>query len=407
MSGARNRQAQTGARSDYLLIIAVTGLLIIGLMMVFSTTAFRGVRFDLLGDRHDFFPKQLAFAAAGLLIMFGMARIPYHFWQKVSIPILLAALGLLALVLVIADEKFGGMRWLADGSIQPSEAARLAIIIYIAHWLSSKGARIREVTYGLVPFAVILGLVAGLIILQPNLSIALLIVMTSVAMFFIAGGSTRQIIVSGLLSCVPLVMLIMYSDYRRQRFFGFFSPEDDLYGSASHMLQSKIALALGGVVGVGPGNSIQKYGYLPTAHTDSILAILGEEWGLVGCLVVVGLFALLAYRGFRVAMQAPDVYGAVLASGLTCSLIFQALVNMAVVTAVVPTTGVPLPFISYGGSSLISSLASVGLLLAVSRGAAAGQAAGAERARGELADRESHDLGRRDGRTRVPRPVRN
>jgi len=171
-------------------MMAVAGLLIIGLMMIFSTTTFRGVRFDL--GEHRFFPKQLAFAGAGLLVMFGMARIPYHFWQKVSIPILLATLGLLAAVLVIGDEKFGGMRWLAEGSIQPSEAARLAIIIYIAHWLSSKGARIREVTYGLVPFAVILGLVAGLIILQPNLSIALLIVLTSVAMFFIAGGSTRS-----------------------------------------------------------------------------------------------------------------------------------------------------------------------------------------------------------------------
>ena len=189
MSIARSRQTHAGARHDYLLIMTVIALLVIGLMMVFSTTAFRGVRFDLLGERYDFFPKQLAFAAVGLLVMFGLARIPYHFWQKVSIPILLAALGLLGVVLVVGDEKFGGMRWLADGSIQPSEAARLAIIIYIAHWLSSKGARIREVTYGLVPFAVILGLVAGLIILQPNLSIALLIIMTGVAMFFIAGGS--------------------------------------------------------------------------------------------------------------------------------------------------------------------------------------------------------------------------
>jgi cell division protein FtsW len=401
MSTQRNQRTGTAPKYDYLLVITAAALLIIGLMMVFSATAFKGVDYQLSDEPTYYILRQAVFSGVGLLAMFIMARIRYHTWQKFSILMLVGALLLLGLVLALGTERFGGIRWFFEGSVQPSEVARLAVIIYIADWLSSKGIRIRQVTYGLVPFGILLGLVAGLIILQPNFSIAVLIAMTAVAMFFIAGGDLWQIIASGLLSCVPLVLLITSSEYRIKRVLAFFNPLSDPSGANYQTIQSLIALASGGLLGVGPGASRQKFGYIPAAHTDNIFAVLGEEWGLIGCLMVVGLFTFLAYRGFRVAMNAPDLFGAVLASGITCSLIFQALVNMAVVTAMAPATGIPLPFISYGGSSLVTSLAGIGLLLAVSRGAPP------EPAREETTTRETYDLRRWDGRSRVSRPGRH
>jgi cell division protein FtsW len=242
------------------------------------------------------------------------------------------------------------------------------MIIYIAAWLSSKGEQIRKVSYGLIPFAILLGLITGLIVLQENLSTAILIALTAFAMFFIAGGNLWQILASTILGSATVTLFISRSAFRLARVTTFLDPlNSDPLGEGYQIRQILIALGSGGLTGLGLGSSRQKFGYIPASHTDGIFAILGEELGLIGGLIVLGLFAFLAYRGFRIAMLAVDPFGTILASGLTCSLVSQAIVNVGVVTASLPFTGVPLPFISFGGSSLMVSMASVGLLLAISR----------------------------------------
>jgi cell division protein FtsW len=395
-NGTRN-----APKYDYLLIIAVAALLIAGLMMVYSATFALG--YQLYGQPTYFFIRQLLWMGLGLLAMIIIARIEYHVWRRWSIPLMAGALLLLGLVLAVGSDRFGGQRWLLNGSIQPGEIAKLAVIVYIADWLSSKGERIRHVTYGLVPFAILLGFVTGLIMLQPDFSTAVLIATTAIAMFFIAGGDVWQMIASGILGGTTFAVLITRSEYRLARVISFINPTGDHLGGNYQVRQILIALGSGGITGLGLGDSRQKFGYIPASHTDGIFAILGEELGLIGCLVVIGLFAFLAYRGFRVALASPDAFGTVLAAGLTCSLIFQALINIAVVTALAPVTGVPLPFISFGGSSLVVSMMAIGLLLAISRGTLPQEVESRPTEKGSV-NRATHDLRRWDRGTRLPRP---
>jgi cell division protein FtsW len=378
---------------DYLLIITTAALLLVGLMMIYSATFALG--YQLHGQPTYYFIRQLLWMGLGTLAMIIFARIEYHTWRRFSIPIMAVTLLLLVLVLVIGDERFGGQRWLFNGSIQPSELSKLAIIIYIADWLSSKGEQSRRVSYGLIPFAILLGLITGLVVLQRDLGTATLIAVTALSMFFIAGGNLFQILVSGVLGGVTLYLLITRSAYRMARLTAFLDPlNSDPLGNGYQIRQILIALGSGGLTGLGLGASRQKFGYIPASHTDGIFAILGEELGLIGAVALIGLFAFFAYRGFRIAMAAPDAFGTVLASGVTCSLVFQAIINMGVVTASLPFTGIPLPFISFGGSSLLVSMASVGLLLAVSRRTMPEVAEEEER-------REDHHLRRRNRRTRL------
>ena len=374
---------------DYLLLIVVAALLIIGLMMVYSAT------FDLAYKEYEqptyFFIRQVLWATLGVAVLLVMARIEYHNWRRFSVLIMAGTLILLGVVLFFGSERFGAQRSLFEGSIQPSELCKLALIIYIAHWLSSKGDQIRQVTYGLIPFAILIGLVAALIILQPDFSTAVLIVAIAVAMFFLAGADLFQLVVCFIVGSATFAFLITRAPYRLARIIAFLDPLSDSYGGAYQVRQTLIALGSGGISGLGLGASRQKFGYLYASHTDGIFAILGEELGLIGCLVVIGLFTALAYRGFKIALEAPDGFGTILASGVTCWLIFQALINIAVVTATVPFTGIPLPFISFGGSSLAVSMAGIGLMLSISRG---GQ-------REERRKSARHDFGRRHWRPRL------
>ena len=397
----RTKKTVTTHKYDYLLIVIVAALLIVGLMMVYSATFALG--YQLYGQPTYFFIRQALWMGLGLMAMIITALIEYHTWRRWSIPIMAGALLLLGLVLVVGNDRFGGQRWLLGGSVQPGELAKMAVIIYIADWLSSKGARIRQVTYGLIPFAILLGFVIGLIMLQPDFSTAVLIAITAVAMFFIAGGEVWQMIVSGLLGGTTFALLVTRSEYRLARITSFLNPIGDQLGSNYQVRQILIALGSGGITGLGLGASRQKFGYIPASHTDGIFAILGEELGLIGCLVVIALFALLAYRGFRIAIAAPDAFGTVLAAGITCSLIFQALINIAVVTATAPFTGIPLPFISFGGSSLVISMTGVGFLLAVSRGTLPEKEPPKDQ---EEVSRAPYDLRRWDRGTRVPRSGR-
>jgi len=369
MNGKRvidRQERMTHAQTDYVLIIVVAALSILGLMMVYSST------FDMAylayGNQNYFFHRQLIWMALGTIVIVVLARIDYHLWERWAVLLMAGTLLLLGLVLITGSEKFGAQRWLLNGSMQPSELAKVSVVVYIAAWIASKGEKIRQLSYGLIPFAILIGLVTGLILLQRDLSTALLIAVTAGLMFFFAGADLIQLFASLVFGAVTFVFLVGQEPYRLERIKTFLNPTSDPGGSAFQVNQALIALASGGIFGQGLGSSRQKFGYVPAVHTDTILAILGEELGLIGCLVIIGLFLLVAYRGFKIALEAPDAYGTLLAAGLTCSLIVQAMTNMAMVTATLPYAGVTLPFISYGGSSLLTSMISIGLLLSISRG---------------------------------------
>ena len=375
-------------RIDYPLIIILASLLLIGLLMIYSSSFDFAYRY--LDQPTYFFSKQIIWTLLGVAGMIVMMSIDYHTWRRFSVPLMGGALLLLILLLIVGQERFGAVRTLFAGSVQPSELCKLIIIIYVADWLSSKGERLRMVTYGLVPFAILIGVVASLIVMQPDFSTAILIVVTSIAMFFIAGADIAQLVIGLIFGGATFGFLISRSEHALQRvrdYIGFIGGTDVGY----HVQQNLDALRAGGITGAGLGDGVYKLGILPLAHNDSIFAVLGEELGLIGCLLVVGLFVALAYRGFQIALEAPDDFGAVLAAGLTCWLIFQALINVAVTTNTLPFTGIPLPFISYGGSSLAVSMTGVGLLLGISRGTAE-----------ERPDESArYDFGRRDGRPRI------
>jgi cell division protein FtsW len=384
---------------DYVLILVVAALLILGLMMVYSST------FDMAYVYYDnpnhFLTRQLVWTVLGVGVMVVLAWIDYRVWQRWAVMLLAGTLLLLGIVLVAGSTRFGAQRWIAQGSIQPSELAKISVAIYIAAWVTSKGKKIRQISYGLLPFAILIGLVTGLILLQRDLSTALLIAAVAWLMFFFAGADVIQLFAIVVFGLATFVFLVAREPYRMRRITSFLHPELDPSGSSFQVRQALVALASGGLLGKGLGASSQKFGYIPAVHTDTILAILGEELGLIGCLVLIGLFILLAYRGFKIALEAQDSFGTVLAAGLTSALLLQALVNMAVVTATVPYAGVPLPFISYGGSSMVTTMACIGLLLSISRGKR-WSAARRPKQTSKGGPRAGADLGRRNWRPRVP-----
>jgi cell division protein FtsW len=364
-------------RIDYVLLLTVIALLLIGLMMVYSTTF--DWSYAVTGSPVAFLLRQVLWVALGLLVMAVLSRIDYIWWLRLAVPVMGMALALLMLVLAFGSVRFGAQRTFLNGSVQPSEPAKIAIIIYIAAWLSSKREKVRQMTYGMIPFAVLIGLVAGLIVLQPDFSTAILVVLTAGAMFFIAGADLLQVGLSCLFSGGTFYLLITNSAHGLERLNDYLATLSDADAVSYHVRQALVALGSGGLFGRGLGAGYQKFGYLPAPHTDSIFAVLGEELGVAGCLIVVALFALLVQRGFQIALEARESFGAVLAAGLTCWLVFQALINVAVMTGLIPFTGIPLPFLSMGGSAMVSSLAAVGLLLSVSRGSQGAVASRAER----------------------------
>jgi cell division protein FtsW len=294
-------------------------------------------------------------------------RIDYHGLRRLSVPMLFGTVALLLVVLLIGDRILGARRGLIAGSVQPSEIAKLVMILYIAHWLSSKGDRIKNLTYGLVPFSILTGTVCALVVLQPDLGTAILIAVLSFALFFIAGADLKQIAFAGGIGGAIFYLLVTTLPHAAKRIESFRLALEDPLQAGWHVKQAVVALGSGGWFGVGLGKSIQKFGPLPAAHTDGVFAILGEELGLVGCLLLIFALAVLVWRGIRTALGARDSHGFLLAIGITCWLGFQALINIGVIVAVLPFTGMPLPFLSYGGSSLVISLLGVGILLGVSR----------------------------------------
>ncbi len=321
----------------------------------------------IFGHSAYYLIRQLQWLAVGTVVLVAAAFFDYRKLQSLSIAIMLVTVLALLAVLVLGRENLGATRNLAGTSIQPSEMAKLTVTIYIAYWLTSKGERLRNISYGLVPFAMLLGLIAALIVLQPDFDTTIIIVVTALVMFFVAGADLKQLGASIGIAGITLYFAIVRTGYAAQRIQDFLNVLANPLTGSDHIRKSLEALARGGVAGTGLGDSAAKQlGGVPLPWTDSIFVIVGEELGFLGALLVVALFLALTMRGLSVAKRSQDHFGFVLASGITAWLAFQAFVNMAVNTATLPYGGLTLPFISYGGSSLVACMAAVGVLLSIS-----------------------------------------
>ena len=350
---------------DGFLLAVVIVLLIYGLIALFSATFY-------VGD--SYWKWQLVWIAVGAVAAIIMYKVPYPIWQKLAL--LLMAVNILMLLITIifakpvqgvgADTEY--RRGLLGGSIQPGVSARFVAVIYIAAWLSSKGEQLNQVKYGLLPFGMILGAVAGLVAFQPDLSTTLLIAVTGIAMFFFAGGDPLQIFIAIFVSGSTLSMIAWQWKHARDRLLVYIASLQDPAEMPYHIEKSVQAISDGGIFGTGLGYGRLKFGYLPFPWTDSIFAVIGEETGLIGCLLVLVLFTLFAIRGYRITLGTPDAFGSLVAFGLTTMILTEALLNILVMLGLFPPTGTALPFFSYGGTGMLMTLTSVGLLLGISRG---------------------------------------
>lgn len=363
---AQKPESAGRGRPDWILLAATTALLALGLMMVYSSTVDLGYR-EYQGDATHFLDRQLIFLGAGVLAMFIASQVHYRHLTKLSLLAMVATV-IMLVVLVVYHKG----RQLLDNSGSPAELAKLALVIYIGHWLASKRVeQLRRLPVGLLPFSIIVGLVAGLVMLQPDFSEAIVIVLVAVVMFFVAGADLVQFLVGTVGGAAAFVLVVGKVPWVQERIAPWLIAFKDPVASADPMIhqlrQGLIALGSGGIFGVGPGNGLSSYRWLPAAHTDSIFGIVGEELGLVGCLVMIGLYCVVIYRGLEIARRSPDSFGSLLAVGITAWFALQALVNLAVLTGLLPPSGIALPFISYGGSSLVTCMVGVGILLSISR----------------------------------------
>ena len=352
---------------DYGLLYTIVILLAIGVVMVYSASSyFAMVNYN---DSTAFLKKQALFAVVGFIAMIFISRCDYHKLKKLTGILLIITPILLVAVYAFPATK-GAQRWIKLGplSFQPSELAKYAVVIILAHMITNKGEKIKEFWKGIVPCFVIGGGFAALILAQKNLSIAAVTGFVTFIMVFVAGARKRFMF--GVIT--PIILFVgsfftLFEDYRRRRLLNFINPWKDPAGDGYQLIQSFYALGAGGVTGLGIGQSRQKTLYMPEPHNDFIFAIIGEELGLIGCTVVILLFVIFDYRGIKIAMSAKDEYGTLLAVGITSIIGLQAIINIAVVTGSMPVTGVPLPFISYGGTALVFNLMAMGILLNISR----------------------------------------
>jgi cell division protein FtsW len=359
----------SGHRSSYfvVLFVAMTLLVLLGLIMVLSASAANALAYE--SSSWFYFKRHVMWLGLGTFALMVTMRIDYRFWQKVATPILLLAVTLLTLVLIpgVGVTVNGSTRWLGWGplTLQPSEIAKIAVIVYCADLLARRPGWAAQLT--VVPVLVILMYVSFLVMLQPNLGTTIIICAIVMAMLFAAGVQMRNVALLAALFGVVAGLLAVVEPYRMRRLIGY----RDLWGnrgSTSYQtFQSLISVSNGGITGVGLGASRGKWGYLPFAHTDFIFAILAEELGLVGAVTVIAVFLMIGVLGFAVASHAPDRFGMLVSIGITAWILVQAFINIGVTLGLLPVTGVPLPFLSFGGSSLVVTMGSFGILLNVAR----------------------------------------
>ncbi|HEY9180123.1 MAG TPA: putative lipid II flippase FtsW [Candidatus Baltobacteraceae bacterium] len=357
------------APPDTLLFAAVASLVAIGLVMIFSASSAQAY-----ADHRDtayYVKHQVIYVFAGLALAYVAYRIDYRKLKALAPYVLvLCVLGLVAvLVPHVGVVVNGARRWIGAGmiSLQPSEFAKIGLVVYLAAALSTRGDKITSLSKGLFPLLVPVLIIAMAILMEPDMGTASLIVFTAFAMFFAAGARIEHLVMVVLATAPPAVFAVLARPYQRARVLAFLDPWKDPQNTGFHIVQSLLALGSGGLFGVGLGESRAKFFYLPEQYTDFIFSVLGEELGLVGTLGVIVLFVVFVYRGIRIAIAAPDRFGFFLAAGCTAMIAIQAFVNIGVVTSSWPVTGVPLPFISFGGSSLVVSLVAVALIMNVGR----------------------------------------
>ncbi len=349
-------------RPDLLLLVAVVILVLFGLLMIYNASPITSER-DF-GDPTRLARLQIIWAVGGSVIAFIVYLFPYKFWAKLAPILMLVAVGLLLAVFIpgVGLNIYGAQRWIGVGqlfSIQPSEFAKLAYIVYLAAFLSKK--------VKLWPFVTLTAFLLGVLILQRDLGTAIVISLTGLMIYFLSGAPLQHFLVMIPAGFLAVLGFIFSSDYRRERFLTFLNPGSDPQGAAYHINQILIALGSGGWLGVGLGQSRQKYGYIPEITTDSIFAVIGNELGFIGSLIFISLLFFLVFRSFRIASRIPDRFGQLLASGIGIWIGLQVFINLAGMVALLPLTGVPLPFISYGGSSLLSVFFAMAILLQLSR----------------------------------------
>lgn len=350
-----------------LLLVAVT-LTCIGVVMVYSSSAIMAA--EKFNDGFYFLKRQMIYALVGFLLMIAATYFKYQNWRGIAVLSLLASIVLLSLVFVpgFGVRVGGAMRWLRlpGLTLQPAELVKLGLVLYLAHSLTRKKEKVRSLTKGYLPYMIVLAILLGILLLQPDLGSAMIIAGVALSMLMVAGVRWLYILPTVLMSLPVLYFLVMQVDYRRRRIMAFLDPWDDPFDTGFQIIQSLVAFGKGGVLGQGLGIGEQKLFYLPEAHTDFIFSVIGEELGLVGVVVVTALFLMVILRGIRIALNCQDPFGRNLAFGLTMLLGLEAFVNVSVCMGLLPTKGLALPFISYGGTSLVVSLIAVGILLNIS-----------------------------------------
>lgn len=350
-----------------MLLLAVS-LTCLGIVMVFSSSSIMAVRAH--ADSLYFLKRQGLFALIGFGCLAAMMHFDYRHFKKLAVLVMIFCLLLLALVLVpgVGRKVGGAVRWLtvAGFSFQPAELAKLGLVIFMAYSLDRKKDRLKTFRFGFLPYILLLTVLLALLLAQPDLGSALTLGLVAVMMLLVAGTRLVFLFGTATLAMPFLYFLIMNVEYRRQRILAFLNPWEDPSNSGFQIIQSWIAFGSGGALGKGLGESKQKLFYLPEAHTDFIFSVIGEELGFAGVIIIAAMFLLLVLRGFRIALHAPDDFGCYLAFGLSLLLGLEAFANMAVVLGMVPTKGLALPFLSYGGTSLVTSLIAIGIVLNIS-----------------------------------------
>jgi len=401
-----NRRAVASARKvhapagDLILVAIAIALGIFGLLMLYSASPDYSLR--TFKSASYIFNKQLLFMTVGTLAAFILSRIDYHIWQKFAVLMMGMIAIMLIAVLFTNDERNNAVRAFFGGSVQPSEFAKIATIIYLSIWLYSKRDHLHDIQLGLIPLAFILGAIGGLIFLQPDLSAAMTIFILGGLLFFLAGGDMRQIILFCIVALAAGWLVVQFSSTGKTRIISYIAGLKDPLKSSDHVLWSLEAIVRGKFFGVGIGKATTNWIGLPFAATDSIFAVIVEDLGLCGALGLVSLYAALGWRGLKIAGMAPDSLGSVMAAGLTFWILIEAGINMAVMVGLLPFAGNALPFVSAGGSNLLTTLAAIGILLNISR--QSGQTA--REGGGRKTYSASVDLRRRDWRRSVSRTRR-
>jgi cell division protein FtsW len=355
---------------DYILVYIVLALLVIGWIMVYSSSAV--VAEMTYHDSFKFLKRQLLFSLIGLIGMAGVAKIDYRRLSAWTYPIVALSVVLLILVLIpglrLSLQVGVARRWLATPlfAFQPSELGKLSLVLFVAYFLTKKEERIKEFLHGFLPVIVVAGVMVLLVILEPDMGTAIFMGILTMVLLFIGGTRLSYLLMAPLIAAPGFYLFLTRFPYGYRRLMAFLHPWEDMQGIGFQIVQSFVALGSGGPWGVGLGDGRQKLFFLPAAHTDFILAILGEEAGFIGIMVTILLFVLLIWRGMRISFKTKDVFGAHLAMGLTSMIALQVIINMGVVLGLLPTKGLTLPFISYGGTSLVADLVAMGILLNIS-----------------------------------------